>query len=57
MHSIPNLCKHSRTLLSLYIGRALHALDTDGGVHVWGKAPFDPFRFVLKHPDVDNEFR
>ena len=54
---ILNLCEHSHTLIFWYIGRALHALDADGGVHVWGKAAFDPFYFTLNDPDVDNKLR
>ena len=54
MDSIPNPCKHPHILLLLYIGRALHALDADGTVHVWGKVAFNPFCFKLKHPNADN---
>ena len=37
MNFIPNLFKYPHVLLFPYIGRALHALDADGDVHVWGK--------------------
>ena len=32
-------------------GTSVHVLDADGNVHVWGKAAFDSFHFML---DVDN---
>ena len=54
MDRTPNLRNHPYILLSPYLGRALHALDTDGSVHVWGEAAFCPFHFTLKLPDVDN---
>ena len=57
MGSVPNLPKHPHLLLFPCIIRALHALDVDGNVHVWGKAVFNLCCFTSIYLDVDNTLR
>jgi len=57
MGSVPNLSKHPHFLLFPYIVRALHALDADGDVYVWGKAAFNLCCFTLIYPDANNTLR
>ena len=51
-----NLSKHPHILLFLYTNRSLHLLGIDGSVYVCGENAFDPFYFVLRSPDTDNNF-
>jgi len=46
MDPTPNLRNYPHISLIPYIGRALHALDADGSVYVWGEAAFYPLHFT-----------
>jgi len=49
------LTKYPYVIVPVY--RAFHALDADGGVHVWGKAAVYPIHLAQKYPDADNTLR
>ena len=54
MDSIPNLYNNAHILPFPYIGRALHVLDANGGLHVWGKVAFEPFPSHIKNTGTDD---